>query len=814
MLKARMMSEAHLPPEIADWFAACGWTLRDHQLDMLRRDAAGEHVLLLADTGAGKTLAGFLPTLAAFAPSARGAKPPPGLHTLYVSPLKALAHDVRRNLLKPIDDMGLPVRVEARSGDTPQDRKKRQRADPPEILVTTPESLALLLSYPESFTMFATLQRVIIDEVHAFAPYKRGDLLSLSLSRLQTIAPAMRRTALSATVGDPQAFQDWIAPVGEPSAIIRGSSGPRPDISIMLPQDERVPWAGHAGRWAIPQVMQEIARHRTTLIFANTRFLAEYLFQLLWQANDARLPIGIHHGSLSVDARRKVEEAMARGDLRALVATSSLDLGVDWGAIDCVIQMGAVKGSSRLVQRVGRGNHRLECPSKAILVPGNRFEFLEAVAAKEAIESGQRDSERFRSGALDVLAQHLMGCACAGPFNEMELLAEIRKARPYASIDQATLERVLEFVATGGYALKAYDRFSRITRQPCGTWRLAHPSLALRHRLNAGIIVESEMINVRFGNGRSIGKVEDSFAAQLAPGDRFAFAGMNLEVEMLRDGELVVRATTRSAVIPSYMGQRMALTSHLAARVRALLNDRNGWTRLPSDVREWLEMQELRSVIPRADELLVETFPHEGRHYTVFHTFEGWNANQALGLLVTRRMAGKGLAPEGFVASDYALAVWSGSPIEDPVSLLSADILADEFMAWVQESSLLRRAFREVAIISGLIERQQPGARKSGRQITFSTDLVYDVLRKYEPEHVLLEAAWSDARERIVDIARLADILEHAAERVAHVRLERVSPLAVPALAMIGQERTSGGHSEDGLLLEAEVLAKVAMASG
>ena len=808
------MIPADPPPEIAAWFAGRGWRIRDHQTAMLAAAGCGRHALLVADTGAGKTLAGFLPTLAAFAPSAlAGAAPPEGLHTLYVSPLKALAHDVQRNLLAPIADMGLPITVETRSGDTPSDRKARQRARPPHILLTTPESLSLLLSHPESAHLFATLKRVVIDEVHAFAAGKRGDLLALSLARLQALAPGLQRAALSATLADPDQFRGWLAPWGDIGAVelVTGEKGADPEVSILLPQDERVPWGGHAAAWAVPQIYERIRQHRTTLIFTNTRFLAEYIFQLLWDANDDKLPIGIHHGSLSKEARRKVEGAMARGELRALVCTASLDLGVDWGDIDLVVQMGAPKGSSRLLQRIGRANHRLDCPSKALLVPGNRFEYLEAMAALEAVEEGRRDGEAFRPGGLDVLAQHVMACACAGPFDEAALHAEIRAATPYAWVDSAGWRRVLEFVATGGYALKAYDRFCRIVRDRSGTWRLSHPDQAHRHRLNAGIIVDAEMLDVRFRNGRSLGKVEEGFGAGLSPGDTFRFAGMDLEVESLRDLEIVVRAAKRGGAIPSYMGARLPISSHLAERVRHLLVDRAGWARFPDDVREWLEVQDWRSRLPGPGELLVESFACRNREYSVFYTFEGWNANQSLGMLLTRRMESLGLSPLGFIANDYALAVWSLRPVADPAPLLSSDILTHEFIEWVQNSHLLRRAFREAAVIGGLVERQHPGKRKSGRQVTFSTDLIYDVLRKYEPDHVLIEAAWADARTRLTDLGRVADLLGRAAAQLVHVRLDRVSPLAVPVLVMIGRESLPAGAADDELLVEAESLAAQAM---
>ena len=817
-----MVHPAGIPSEIEAWFSTRGWRVRRHQREMLQASDAGRHALLVADTGAGKTLSGFLPTLAAFCPSRiEDAKAPDGLHTLYVSPLKALATDVQRNLIAPIEEMGLPIRVETRSGDTPSDRKARQRARPPHVLLTTPESLSLLLSYPEAPSLFAGLKRVVIDEVHAFATGKRGDLLALALSRLQALAPGLERAALSATLADNDSYRGWLAPWGDIDsvALVEGEPGAEPQVEILLPIEERIPWSGHAATWAIPQLIEAIRAHRTTLIFTNTRFLAEYIFQELWNANEGNLPIGIHHGSLSREARRKVEAAMADGRLRALVCTASLDLGIDWGDIDLVVQMGAPKGSSRLLQRIGRANHRLDQASKALIVPGNRFEFLEAFAAQQAVEQGQRDGDPFRPGGLDVLAQHVMAVACAGPFEEAALLAEVRSSMAYAWVDEAIWARVLEFVATGGYALKSYDRFRRIVREKDGAgeggggwrWRLSHPEHAARHRLNAGIIVDTEMLEVRFRNGKSLGKVEEGFGASLEPGDTFRFAGMDLEVEALKDLELIVRAAKRSATIPSYMGQRMPISTHLADRVREMLSDRAGWGRFPEDVREWLEVQDWRSHLPAPGRLLVESFPHRNLAYTSYYTFEGWNANQSLGMLITRRMEDRGLGPLGFVATDYTLIVWGLKPVEDPAALLSPDILTHEFVDWVQQSYLLRRAFREVAVIAGLVERQQPGKRKSGRQVTFSTDLIYDVLRKYEPDHLLIEAAWADARARMTDVGRVADVLDRAAREIDHVYLDRISPLSVPALSMIGRENLPSGAADDDLLIEAESLASLAM---
>nr|WP_217352785.1 ligase-associated DNA damage response DEXH box helicase [Sphingomonas sp. ID1715] len=791
------------------WFAGKGWTPRRHQLEMLEVARRGEHGLLVAATGAGKTLAGFLPSLVELIE-----RPVDTLHTLYVSPLKALTVDVQRNLLTPVEDMGLDIRIETRSGDTPSDRKARQRVKPPQMLLTTPESLSLLLSYPDSFTMFSALKTIVVDEVHAFATGKRGDLLSLCMARLQRIAPGLRRVALSATVADPDEYRAWLAPDGDINAVslVEGEPGADPNISILLPEDP-IPWAGHSGRYAAAQVMAEIETHRTTIVFCNTRSLAELIFQDLWSVNELKLPIGIHHGSLSREARRKVELAMAEGRLRALVATASLDLGVDWGDVDCVIQMGAPKGASRLLQRTGRANHRLDEPSEAILVPGNRFEYLEARAALDAVEQGELDHEVFRRGALDVLAQHIMACACAAPFAEGEMLDELRSALPYSALSDELFGQVLGYIESGGYALKAYDRFKRLTQGPDGLWRVTHPKFVAQHRLNAGIIVEATMLNVRFRNGRSVGKVEEAFAATLSPGDTFFFAGLVLEVERQEVEDLIVKATSKPARIPTYGGARMPISTNLADRVRRFLAEPEQWHRFPTDVREWLEMQQRRSSLPEPGQLLIETFERERRHHMVVYSFEGWNAHQALGMLVTKRMETLGLKPLGFVASDYAIATYSLEPVADPRPLFSPDILEHEFVDWVQQSSLLKRAFREVAVIGGLVERQHPGKRKTGKQVSFSTDLIYDVLRRYEPDHLLLRAAWDDARARMTDVGRLAHLLERANDTILHVDLPRVSPLAVPVLVLIGRERVSQASAEDSLLIEAEALVAEAMAT-
>jgi len=798
-----------LPYPIERWFDARGWNVRAHQQAMLTADRQGQDALLVSATGSGKTLAGFLPTLAELAE-----KPTDTLHTLYVSPLKALANDIERNLTGPVTEMGLPVSIETRTGDTGAAVKARQRSKPPNILLTTPESLSLLLAHPDAGILFAPLQRVVIDEVHAFAHNKRGDLLALCLARLAQIAPDHRRAALSATIADPAPYRRWLSKGGSAgdTALVLGREAPHPDIRILTPEG-RIPWSGHSARYAAAQVMEEIGRHRLTLIFCNTRGLAELTLQELWSINKDNLPIGIFHGSLSLEVRQRAEAAIADGRLRALVCTSALDLGVDWGDVDLVIQMGAPKGTARLLQRIGRSNHRADTPSKAYLIPGNRFEYLEARAALDSIDEGVLDTEFWRPGALDVLAQHIMAMACAAPFDADALFAEITVSAPYADLSRDQFDQVLHFVADGGYALSHYDRFQRIRKGVDGLWHVSHPRFVTQHRMNAGIIVEAPMLTVQFRNGRKLGQLEEGFGASLSPGDTFRFSGLDLEVEQIKDSDLIVRATRKSAMIPSYTGTRMALSTSLSDRVRALLHDASEHARLPKDVREWLTTQSRQSILPQPDQLLVETFPHKGLHHLVIHSFEGWNAHQSLGMLVTQRMEKAGMKPLGFVANDYSLAIYGMGRVTDPGPLLDADIIDTELRQWVENSYLLKRAFREVAVIGGLVERHHPGRRKSGKQVTFSTDLIYDVLLKHEPDHVLLRAAWADASSKLVEVSRLARLLERARATMVHVDLPHVSPMAVPALVLIGRESVANGAGEDALIAELEAIISDGSAS-
>lgn len=811
-----------LPEPFRRWFAGRGWAPRAHQLELLAQAREGRSTLLIAPTGAGKTLAGFLPSLVELAgrPAARNNPRPLGLHTLYISPLKALAVDVARNLERPAQEMGLAVRIETRTGDTPASRRQRQRRDPPDILLTTPEQIALLLASADAEPLFADLKRIVLDELHALAGSKRGDLLGLGLARLRSIAPVAQTVGLSATVADPDTLRRWLVPQrgnGEMGELVIADPGAAPDLS-MLDSAAHVPWAGHTARHSLKEIYGLIERHTTTLVFVNTRMQAELLFQELWHINDANLPIALHHGSLDVSQRRRVEAAMGEGRLKAVVCTSSLDLGIDWGAVDLVVNVGAPKGSSRLMQRIGRANHRLDEPSRAVLVPANRFEVLECRAALEAVRAGAQDGAVVRTGALDVLAQHVLGMACAGPFESDDLYAEVTSAEPYADLARADFDDVVGFNANGGYALRAYERFARIRQRKDGSWRVANPQVAQQYRLNVGTIVESTMLKVRLASaksrygGRVLGEVEEYFVETMSPGDTFVFAGEVLEYLTIHENEVrVARSSAKEPRVPSYAGGKFPLSTFLAARVRALLSEPERWQSLPGQVRDWLELQKLRSRLPGREDLLVESFPRGDRYHLVAYPFEGRLAHQTLGMLLTRRLDRAGLHPLGFMANDYALVIYGVRDMSLAIAqgrlsldaLFDADMLGDDLEEWLAESALMKRTFRQCAVIAGLIERRFPGKEKNSRQVTMSTDLVYDVLRRHEPGHVLLRAARADAATGLLDIRRLSDMLARIRGRIDHVALPRVSPLAVPVMLEIGREMVAGGASE-ALLAEAE----------
>ena len=776
-----------LPARLATYFASRGWALHPHQQAMLAR-AADPSTLLIAPTGGGKTLAGFLPTLAELG------QPCTGLHTLYISPLKALTADIHRNLRTPIEGAGLSIRVEDRTGDTTYTQRRRQRADPPHILLTTPESLALLLSYEDAPRIFSGLQRVIIDELHALAENKRGDQLMLQLSRLATLSPGLRRIGLSATVEDPASLAAYLGPQTE---VLLADPGPDPDIA-MLVTDTPPPWSGGGGKYAIPAILKQIAQHKITLIFHNTRAQAEIFFHNLWLANATDLPIGIHHGSLSREQRERVEAAMVSGTLRAVVCTGSLDLGIDWGDVDLVIQVGAPKNVKRLVQRIGRANHRYHTPSKALLVPANRFEVVECQAALDAVRAHTLDGEPRGPGPRDVLCQHILATACAAPFDADTLFHEVHQTGPYATLTRPEFDDCLDFVATGGYVLRAYDKWQKLLLKN-GKWQLRDPRAAAVIRQNLGTIIDIETLKVRFRRqmgGTPLGEIEESFAASLTPGDTFLIGGQVVRYEGLNEMTVeVTRAPGRDPRVAVFSGTKFATSTLLTHRILEIFQQPS-WPALPRHTAEWLSVQREVSQLPHPDRLLIESFPHDGREHLCVYGFAGRNGQQTLGLLVTKVMEARGLAPLGFVATDYATLIWGLEAVRDAAPLLDLVHLRQGLEGWLAGNAVMKRSFRNVALIAGLIERSHQGRRKSGRQATFSSDILFDTLLKYDPDHLMLQITREEAMRGMVDFSRIEELLTRIGPNIDTRRLDRLSPLSAPLFFEPGKVPVQGAGRE------------------
>ena len=786
---------AIIPSKFKDWFAQREWRIRPYQKAMVRAFANSQSNLLIAPTGAGKTLSGFLPCLIDLDKLLQSglSNKQIGLHTLYVSPLKALTYDINRNLEAPIADMQLNITVGARTGDTTSYQRQKQRKTPPNILLTTPESLMLMLSYVDARKLFSNLRCVIVDETHSFANSKRGDFMSLILARLHWLNPNFIRVGLSATVAHPESLATWLGVSGEPTDIIKALTRVKPRVKI-LSNKNHIPFSGYMAKYAKKEIMAAIDKAKTCLVFVNTRAQAELMFQTLWGENTQGFAIAIYHGSLSKEQRQKTETMMAAGKLKAIVSTSALELGIDWGNIDLVIQVGAPKGVSRLMQRIGRSNHRMNEPSTAYLVPANRFEALECLAAINTIKAGELDGEAPVPGSLDILPQFIMNCACSQPADITETYQQVLNASPYSGVDQYTFEKLWAFTQDGGYALQAYERYFRLKKES-GLYFPANKRVVMRHRQNIGTIVEAGRLKVkrlrRAHQGKIIGELDEYFAQQLSKGDSFYFAGEVLVFEGIREMILEARSgKAKDAKIPSYQGGQMPLSTYLADAVRSLINDPQQWQALPKLVREWLDLQNAYSALPSADKLLIEQFTFRGAQTTVFYTFEGRKANQTLGILITRRMEKLKLKPLSFSITDYGLSISSLVQVnESQISkLFTPEILGDELEDWMLEASILKRSFRQVAVVSGLIEQQYHSNRKTLRQVTFSTDLIYDTLCEYEPDHVLLKVTRENAQRELLDIQRTRNLLLRFHTSFMFKMLDKPSPLAISIVLNVRNE--------------------------
>jgi len=800
------MSTFALPQKFQNWINKRNWGLHTHQIDVLT-NSDRKSQLLIAPTGSGKTLSGFLPTLIELDRVNFS-----GLHTVYVSPLKALAADIKRNLMIPIEEMGLNIKVEDRTGDTTAKTKRRQRIDPPQILLTTPESLALLISFPEANALFANLERIIIDEIHALVENKRGHQLLLAISRLQSISKNLRKLALSATVDHPQEIAGFISENDNNCPIIFAEPGPDPNIS-MLQTTASPPWSGAGATYAVPDVLEQISKHKTTLIFHNTRAQAEIFFHNLWLNNQDNLPVAIHHGSLDLAQRKRVEAAITKGELRAVVCTGTLDLGIDWNEVDLVIQVGAPKNIKRLVQRIGRANHTYNTPSKAIIVPANKFEIVECQAALEAVRDKDLDGEPIASGSLDVLCQHILLVACSGKILPAKLFEEIKQIGAYKNLTHEEFKECMGFCIDGGYALKRYEQWHRLKLDHSGNLILRDPRIANKIRMNVGTIQDTETLKVRThrrSGGKPLGEIEEAFAASLTKGDTFLIGGKIVRFESLR--EMIVEVThnaNKQPKIATFMGTKFATSTKLSDRILDSFENQS-WKDLPADTVNWLNKQKEFSQLPVRNSLLIETFFRKSRHYLVVYGFAGRNANQTLGLILSKKLEELNLAPLGFVANDYATLIWGLEKVENPIQLFKFSEIELGLDKWFSGNALMKRTFKAVASVSGLIDRNLPGLRKSGRQTTFSSDILYDTLVKYDPTHLLLKITKDEAMKGLIDFSRIEEMFKRVDDNIIHKNLPHVSPLAAPMLLEVGTIPIEGQARELLLKNEANSLMKEA----
>ncbi len=768
----------------------------------------GFDVILHAPTGGGKTIGGFMPSINDFINNNYKSQE---FHTLYISPLKALTADVKRNLLNPINDLKINIKVETRTSDTSTSNKAKQIKKPPNFLMTTPESFALLMARTDVVNLFKNLKFVIIDELHTFFDSKRGHLLSLNVARLRSIKP-FQVIGLSATLKNTALAKKYISN-SKNTKLVSTQSKVAPEITI-LKSGNRIPWSGHSPRYALSEIYSEILKFKSSILFVNTRAQAEILFESLWAINNKNKKIAIHHGSLEKDLRKKVEKEIVEGHVECVVATSSLDLGLDWGNIDLVMQIGAPKGVARLVQRIGRANHTINTPSRAILVPTNCFEYVECIAAKKCVELDFLEDEIYSEGSLDVLAQHIVGVAISQRFKKEDLYEQIKEAWPYRNLNIEDFEKTLSFVENGGYSLQAYEEYSRLRRDG-EYYEIRDKSLVTKYKMNIGTIVEAEMLRLRVGN-RYLGNIEGWFISGLSAGDTFIFGGKRLMFEKVIGNIAYAKITAlEHQKIPSFKGGNLPLSTHLSKTVRKIFSKRLEAVDLPDSLKKWSELQTKFSSFPKENEFLVETFKRKnGKHkkyYMAVHPFEGRNTHQTLGFLILRRIKKLGVQPFGFVANDYSILFSFSKEIEDIDFLFSQDILIEDLYEWLEETPLIKRLFREIAIISGLIYKNLPGNQKTGKQVTFNTDLIYEVLRKHEPHHILLQITTENAKKNLVDLDRLSTFLYRIKNKIKINKLNRASALAFSLLFEYHKETPDKNELDNFYLekLENELLEEV-----
>lgn len=773
---------------LAAWFAARGWKPAPFQRETWRRYLDGESGLLHTPTGSGKTLAAFggplLEALAGDAPMAPGEGP----RVLWVTPLRALAADTTRALTQTAADMGLAWTVALRTGDASARDKRLARQGKAQALVITPESLALLLSYADASSRFRALRCIVVDEWHELLGNKRGVLLQLCLARLRRLSPGVRTWGLSATLGNLDEARAVLLPHVPGSALVAGARPRRMQISTLLPERSRaLPWAGHLGLSQLERVFKRLFDVRATLLFTNTRAQAELWHRALesiWP--EAPATLALHHGSLDPKLRAAVEQGLRDGTVRCVVATSSLDLGVDFPAVDQVLQIGSPKGVARLLQRAGRARHRPGESGNVVCVPAQALELIEYAAARQAIARGEIESRPPPVGSLDVLAQHAVTLALGGGFEADELYREVRGTHAYAALDAATWRAVLDFIVQGGRALAKYPDYQRVVRDDDGRYRVRDRRVAFRHRLSIGTITADGAVAVRYLRGGSLGSVEEGFLARLRRGDRFQFAGRTLELVRLEGMVAYVRrAKGGDGPVATWQGGRMPLSTQLASEVESLYSHPGPHPEMRA-VEPLLRIQAQASALPDRGRLVAERIgSRRGMHLFLF-PFAGRAVHEGIAAMIALRWGRRQANTISYTVNDYGLMLTLAEPaaLDDALlrQLLSPDNMADDLRDGVNLGEMARRQFREIARVAGLLTPSLPGqAARSLRQVQASSGLLYDVLRRYDPDHLLLAQAEREVFELQLEAPRLLAALHDCQRRELLLREPRaLTPLSFP----------------------------------
>ena len=784
------------------WFASTGRTPFGFQEDLWRAYWAGESGLLNAGTGMGKTLAAWLgPVLQ----SSSEASQPQGIRVLWITPLRALARDLEVALNEPLAALGCNWRVEQRTGDTSSARRTRQRSRPPATLITTPESLSLLLSYPDMISALSTVEMLVVDEWHEFLGNKRGVQLELAAAHLRALSPHLRVWGLSATLPDlPQAMRTLLGPERS-GRLLRAPQLKRYDIEALLPPSvERFPWAGHLGLALLTDVLRLIERGRTTLIFTNTRSQAELWYQAIVTARlDWLTTTALHHGSIDAKIRRRVEEGLKSGDLRCVICTSSLDLGVDFPPVDQVLQIGSPKGISRLLQRAGRSGHRPNEPSRITIVPTHAFELLECAAARHAAARLELEPRRGITLALDVLAQHLVTLAVGPGFDAAQALREVRSTHAFADLTDVQWSWVLDFITRGGSALQGYPQFRRVSVVD-SRYVVVQPDLVRRHRLSIGTITSDASITVRWLTGGTLGQVEESFLARLKPADVFVFGGRRLRLVRVRDSVAYVRlANTTSRFVPRWQGARMPLSTSLGRSLLDLLGQYSEHRITDPEVHlllPLLQLQENMSAIPTRTRLLTEILQNrEGFHLFVY-PFAGRMLNEGIASLLSLRAARDSPRTFSITTNEYGFELLCEEPFDVSQSVLrrwlSNQNLLPDLLESINASDLARRQFRDIARIAGLVDPGTPRRGKTARQLQVSSGLMFDVLQRHDSQNMLLEQAQREVLDAQLDHLELRRVIDQMQSQVWHIAaVDRLTPLSFPLWADRLQTQTLSTES-------------------